>query len=187
MKWVCLLEEEKTDIRFHHTKDCHLFCHRLPKCLPYFLEPHPQREEWLKHLHKIISWVEYPAPLHKKAHLHSQSEIGTSIYRTRSGPPGTVPEETEWDCSEPFIGLGGVTLVSVGGFSNLGLLFLIESAPEASRPCDWGEVNLDNSTNNVLIPLDSWTSRLLEYKLPLNSLRVMSRLSRKNDMLIRDK
>ncbi|GJX22186.1 hypothetical protein Tco_0226631 [Tanacetum coccineum] len=30
-------------------------------------------------------------------------------------------------------------------------------------------VNLDNSTNNVLIPLDSWTSGLLEYKLPLRS------------------
>ncbi|GJU03213.1 hypothetical protein Tco_1113551, partial [Tanacetum coccineum] len=29
-------------------------------------------------------------------------------------------------------------------------------------------VNLDNSTNNVLIPLDSWTSRLLEYRLPLS-------------------
>ncbi|GJU86123.1 DNA-directed DNA polymerase [Tanacetum coccineum] len=31
-----------------------------------------------------------------------------------------------------------------------------------------GEVNLDNSTNNVLIPLDSWTSGLLVYKLPLS-------------------
>ncbi|GJT59038.1 hypothetical protein Tco_1002571 [Tanacetum coccineum] len=29
-------------------------------------------------------------------------------------------------------------------------------------------VNLDNSTSNVLIPLDSWTSELLEYKLPLS-------------------
>nr|GEY64667.1 ribonuclease H-like domain-containing protein [Tanacetum cinerariifolium] len=29
-------------------------------------------------------------------------------------------------------------------------------------------VNLDNSTNNVLIPLDSWTSGILEYKLPLS-------------------
>ncbi|GJR80008.1 hypothetical protein Tco_0150793 [Tanacetum coccineum] len=29
-------------------------------------------------------------------------------------------------------------------------------------------VNLDNSTSNVLIPLDSWTSGLLEYKLPLS-------------------
>nr|GEU58334.1 hypothetical protein [Tanacetum cinerariifolium] len=28
--------------------------------------------------------------------------------------------------------------------------------------------NLDNSTSNILIPLDSWTSRLLVYKLPLN-------------------
>ncbi|GJX83430.1 hypothetical protein Tco_0332911 [Tanacetum coccineum] len=30
-------------------------------------------------------------------------------------------------------------------------------------------VNLDNLTNNVLIPLDSWTSGLLEYRLPLSS------------------
>ncbi|GJR86492.1 hypothetical protein Tco_0210503 [Tanacetum coccineum] len=29
-------------------------------------------------------------------------------------------------------------------------------------------VNLDNSTSNVLIPLDSWISGLLEYKLPLS-------------------
>ncbi|GJX96748.1 retrovirus-related pol polyprotein from transposon 17.6 [Tanacetum coccineum] len=31
------------------------------------------------------------------------------------------------------------------------------------------KVNLDNSTSNVLIPLDSWTSGLLEYKFPLRS------------------
>ncbi|GJU84526.1 hypothetical protein Tco_1292072 [Tanacetum coccineum] len=31
-----------------------------------------------------------------------------------------------------------------------------------------GKVKLDNSTNNVLIPLDSWTSGLLEYKLSLS-------------------
>nr|GEU43449.1 hypothetical protein [Tanacetum cinerariifolium] len=48
-------------------------------------------------------------------------------------------------------------------------------------------LNLDNSTNNVLIPLDSWTSRLLEYKLPLSSLRMKSHLSLKNDMPLRDK
>nr|GFA00623.1 uncharacterized mitochondrial protein AtMg00810-like [Tanacetum cinerariifolium] len=40
------------------------------QALPHeFLEPYPQREEWLKHHNKIISRVEYPAPLHKKAHL----------------------------------------------------------------------------------------------------------------------
>ncbi|GJZ93205.1 ribonuclease H-like domain-containing protein, partial [Tanacetum coccineum] len=33
------------------------------------------------------------------------------------------------------------------------------------------EVNLDNSTNNVLIPLDSWTSGLLVYKSPLSGLK----------------
>ncbi|GJR18449.1 hypothetical protein Tco_0966976 [Tanacetum coccineum] len=35
--------------------------------------------------------------------------------------------------------------------------------PEDSIRCD-----LDNSTNNVLIPLDSWTSGLLVYRLPLS-------------------
>ncbi|GJX23321.1 hypothetical protein Tco_0227766 [Tanacetum coccineum] len=38
----------------------------------------------------------------------------------------------------------------------------------ANSLCD-NKVNLDNSTNNVLIPLDSWTSGLLEYKLPLSN------------------
>ncbi|GJY50363.1 reverse transcriptase domain-containing protein [Tanacetum coccineum] len=32
----------------------------------------------------------------------------------------------------------------------------------------YAKVNLDNSTNNVLIPLDSWTSGLLVYKSPLS-------------------
>ncbi|GJT82508.1 reverse transcriptase domain-containing protein [Tanacetum coccineum] len=67
------------------------------------------------------------------------------------------------------------------------------------------EVNLDNSTNNVLIPLDSWTSGLLEYKLSLSSkmdsyadalivtdlmclgLRMKSHPKSKNDMTLRDK
>ncbi|GJY79264.1 hypothetical protein Tco_0485065 [Tanacetum coccineum] len=41
---------------------------------------------------------------------------------------------------------------------------------------------LDNSTGNVLIPLDSWTSGLLVYKLPLSGLRKKYRLNLKNDM-----
>nr|GEW08705.1 hypothetical protein [Tanacetum cinerariifolium] len=32
----------------------------------------------------------------------------------------------------------------------------------------WSKANLDNSTSNVLIPLDSWTSGLLVYKDPLS-------------------
>ncbi|GJR71748.1 hypothetical protein Tco_0084113 [Tanacetum coccineum] len=47
--------------------------------------------------------------------------------------------------------------------------------------------DLDNLTNNVLIPLDSWTSRLLVYRFPLSGLRMMSHLSLKNDMPLRDK
>nr|GEX60232.1 putative reverse transcriptase domain-containing protein [Tanacetum cinerariifolium] len=35
-------------------------------------------------------------------------------------------------------------------------------------PLEEIKVNLDNSTSNVLIPLDSWTSGLLVYKAPLN-------------------
>ncbi|GJT00651.1 hypothetical protein Tco_0821820 [Tanacetum coccineum] len=45
-----------------------------------------------------------------------------------------MPEETEWDYLEPPIGLGGVTVVSVGVFLDLGLLLFLESALEASGP-----------------------------------------------------
>ncbi|GKA01265.1 hypothetical protein Tco_0673930 [Tanacetum coccineum] len=51
----------------------------------------------------------------------------------------------------------------------------------------YAKVKLDNSTNNILIPLDSWTSGLLEYKSSLSSLRKKSRLSLKNDMPPREK
>ncbi|GJU55755.1 hypothetical protein Tco_1229469 [Tanacetum coccineum] len=40
--------------------------------------------------------------------------------------------------------------------------------------------DLDNSTSNVLIPLDSWTSRLLVYKLPLSGLRMMVKMDDPN-------
>ncbi|GJT76209.1 hypothetical protein Tco_1042934 [Tanacetum coccineum] len=44
-------------------------------------------------------------------------------------------------------------------------------SPKTTKEQDlYAKVNLDNSTNNVLIPLDSWTSGLLEYKLPLSKL-----------------
>ncbi|GKB60658.1 hypothetical protein Tco_0916844, partial [Tanacetum coccineum] len=36
------------------------------------------------------------------------------------------------------------------------------------KPSTWRRSDLDNSTSNVLIPLDSWTSGLLVYKLPLS-------------------
>ncbi|GKA52188.1 retrovirus-related pol polyprotein from transposon TNT 1-94, partial [Tanacetum coccineum] len=41
--------------------------------------------------------------------------------------------------------------------------------------------DLDNSTNNVLIPLDSWTSGLLVYRLPLSGLRILEEEWRRND------
>nr|GEY64683.1 hypothetical protein [Tanacetum cinerariifolium] len=53
-------------------------------------------------------------------------------------------------------------------------------------------VNLDNSTSSVLIPLDSWTSRLLVYKEPLSGKINVSRSldevlpKSKNDMPLRD-
>nr|GEX49559.1 hypothetical protein [Tanacetum cinerariifolium] len=41
---------------------------------------------------------------------------------------------------------------------------------DQSRRCEiQQDVNLDNSTSNILIPLDSWTSGLLMYKEPLSS------------------
>ncbi|GJV39177.1 hypothetical protein Tco_1417617 [Tanacetum coccineum] len=49
---------------------------------------------------------------------------------------GTMLEETEWDCSKPSVGLDGVTLVSVGGFLDLGFCLFLKSAPEASGPYD---------------------------------------------------
>ncbi|GJT06796.1 hypothetical protein Tco_0841258 [Tanacetum coccineum] len=40
----------------------------------------------------------------------------------------------------------------------------------------WMKVNLDNSTNNVLIPLDGWTSGLLVYKSPLSDALIVTEL-----------
>ncbi|GJS99327.1 hypothetical protein Tco_0820497 [Tanacetum coccineum] len=54
----------------------------------------------------------------------------------RSWGLGTMPKETEWDCSESSVGLGSVTMVSAGIFLDLGLLLFLESALEASRPYD---------------------------------------------------
>nr|GEU77146.1 zinc knuckle CX2CX4HX4C [Tanacetum cinerariifolium] len=45
---------------------------------------------------------------------------------------------------------------------------IVNGADVAISLVELEEVNRDDSTNNVLIPLDSWTSGLLEYKLPLN-------------------
>ncbi|GJU42446.1 hypothetical protein Tco_1195403 [Tanacetum coccineum] len=66
--------------------------------------------------------------------------MSSSTLRQRSWGSGTVPEETEWDCSEPFVGLGGDSLVSVGGLLDLGFFLFLESAHEASGPCDLGKV-----------------------------------------------
>nr|GEV08035.1 ribonuclease H-like domain-containing protein [Tanacetum cinerariifolium] len=56
-----------------------------------------------------------------------------------------------------------------------------EQAYDADRDKDHKslttKVNQDNSTSNVLIPLDSWTSRPLVYKEPLSGLRMKSRLN----------
>ncbi|GJW49869.1 hypothetical protein Tco_0091220 [Tanacetum coccineum] len=63
---------------------------------------------------------------------------------------GMVPEETEWDYAEPFVGLGGVTLVSVGGFLDLGLLLFLKSAPRTSGPYDLAIIWADNSMSVTL-------------------------------------
>ncbi|GKC50011.1 hypothetical protein Tco_1072756, partial [Tanacetum coccineum] len=54
----------------------------------------------------------------------------------------TVPEETEWDYSEPSVGLGGITLVLVGGFFDLDFCLFLQSALEASGPYDLGKVGV---------------------------------------------
>ncbi|GJX39523.1 hypothetical protein Tco_0252826 [Tanacetum coccineum] len=52
--------------------------------------------------------------------------------------------------------------------TSMGVSLSIDSStPLCLVPCKHGD--LDNSTSNVLIPLDSWTSRLLVYKLPLSA------------------
>nr|GEU96162.1 reverse transcriptase domain-containing protein [Tanacetum cinerariifolium] len=54
--------------------------------------------------------------------------------------------------------------------------------------CDYDKkVNLDNSTSNVLILLDSWTSGLLVYKEPLSSKWEEVPPKSKNDMPLQDK
>nr|GEX79206.1 hypothetical protein [Tanacetum cinerariifolium] len=40
---------------------------------------------------------------------------------------GMVPEETEWDCLKPSVRLGGVTLVSMGGFLDLAIIWVVNS------------------------------------------------------------
>ncbi|GJW72541.1 hypothetical protein Tco_0129458 [Tanacetum coccineum] len=47
--------------------------------------------------------------------------------------------------------------------------------------------DLDNSTSNVLIPLDSWTSGLLVYKLPLSGLNVLGGGNDGSNVVVWDK
>ncbi|GKE74616.1 hypothetical protein Tco_1536657 [Tanacetum coccineum] len=68
--------------------------------------------------------------------------LASRMFLSRSWGSGTVPEETGWDCLEPSVSLGGVTLVSVGGFLDLGFYLFLESAPGASVPCDLGKVGV---------------------------------------------
>nr|GFA45254.1 hypothetical protein [Tanacetum cinerariifolium] len=59
------------------------------------------------------------------------------------GPSGTLPEETEWDCSESFFDpVGGVTWTLMSVFLDLGFDLFLESAPEALGPCDVGKVGV---------------------------------------------
>ncbi|GJT82500.1 hypothetical protein Tco_1056842 [Tanacetum coccineum] len=44
--------------------------------------------------------------------------------------------------------------------------------PQYAVSNTWIRRDLDNSTNNILIPLDSWTSGLLVYRLPLSDLKL---------------
>nr|GEX76306.1 hypothetical protein [Tanacetum cinerariifolium] len=50
---------------------------------------------------------------------------------------------------------------------------IVNGADVAISLVELEEVNLDDSTNNVLIPLDSWTSGLLEYKFSLSRMSLI--------------
>ncbi|GJV88434.1 hypothetical protein Tco_1532372 [Tanacetum coccineum] len=93
--------------------ECH---HMRSQCLKLQWMEHGMIEACLPEVEEIDGpEVGYPAPLHAKACLCFQSGTGTML------------EETEWDCSEPSVGLGGVTLVLVGGILDLGLLLFAET------------------------------------------------------------
>nr|GEU64541.1 hypothetical protein [Tanacetum cinerariifolium] len=72
-----------------------------------------------------------------------------------------VPEETEWDCSEPSVGLGGGSLLSVGGLLDLGFVLFLESALEASGPCDLGKRPWDCQGGFVLLAASGMGLRFL--------------------------
>nr|GEY12843.1 hypothetical protein [Tanacetum cinerariifolium] len=65
---------------------------------------------------------------------------------------GTLPEVTEWDCSESSVGLvGGVTWVLVDIFLDLGFCIFLESAPKASAPCNLAKLEGDIVIGGVII------------------------------------
>nr|GEV95792.1 copia protein [Tanacetum cinerariifolium] len=152
MTETCLPEEEETDGVFQQCqqpKVLHPILHHLLRYPPHF---HYQIREMLSHLHmdwylNLVDWVWstwYLAPVPERSATvgctHSISRGG--MFPLESLSPsvllgrGTVPKETEWDCSEPSIGLGGVTLVLVRGLLDLGLFLFLESAPGTSGPYD---------------------------------------------------
>ncbi|GKB70966.1 hypothetical protein Tco_0932378 [Tanacetum coccineum] len=53
-------------------------------------------------------------------------------------------------------------------FSKISRVVPTPRNPQYAVSNSWIRCDLDNSTSNVLIPLDSWTSGLLVYKLPLS-------------------
>ncbi|GKB70271.1 hypothetical protein Tco_0931683 [Tanacetum coccineum] len=59
-------------------------------------------------------------------------------------------------------------IVCDDSWEDINVVPTLKKTPITPYPILGYPVNLDNSTNNVLIPLDSWTSGLLEYKLPLS-------------------
>nr|GEV57846.1 hypothetical protein [Tanacetum cinerariifolium] len=76
---------------------------------------------------------------------------------------GTLPKETEWDCSKPSVGLGGVTLVLVDGFLDLSLLLFLESAPRTSGPYDLAIIW---AVNLMLVTLDGSFVKLELLRMP---------------------
>nr|GEV03983.1 hypothetical protein [Tanacetum cinerariifolium] len=70
----------------------------------------------------------------------------------------------------------GIAKVSRRWFLGCDYSFDCRGGEEDNKQCrvnvHWREKgNLDNSTSNILIPLDSWTSGLLVYRLPLSGFK----------------
>ncbi|GJW94737.1 ribonuclease H-like domain-containing protein [Tanacetum coccineum] len=101
-------------------------------------------------------------------YYYSEDEYAVSIKEDTVYPclhsPKTSEDETQYAVSRE-------TQYAVFNISNeYNILEDIKRGPYSKKSPI--RRDLDNSTNNVLIPLDSWTSGLLVYRLPLRGLKI---------------